>query len=99
MSRHLLFYIDPKLVRDTLNDAVETADEMLLFEARLIEKLRLIDQKRYYVRYGFRSLTGFVRHYLRISKTQTQRIVTQVRRNEPTDNNMDRDISGKDGRQ
>ena len=83
MGHHKLFYKNPKVVRDSLNEATDLADAILANERELIKKLVPIDRQRYYVRYGYRSLSGFCRDGLKLSKTQTQRIVTQVRRSEP----------------
>ena len=89
MSHHKLFYQAPKIIRNNLNDAVNLATKIHENERSLIEMLHTIDQRRFYIRFGYKSLTGFCRFGLRFSKTQAQRIVTQVRRFEPTDNLMD----------
>lgn len=86
MGHHRLFYQNSKLVRDSLNECSDLADLILSNEQILIQKLALVDQRRFYIRYGFKSLSGFCRDGLKFSKTQTQRLVTQVRRYEPTDN-------------
>ena len=91
MGRHKLFYQDAKVVRDHLNTVIEIASAIHKKESSLIKLLCYIDQKRFYVRYGFKSLTGFCCFGLMFSKTQTQRIVTQVRRYEPRVNIMDED--------
>lgn len=79
--------------RDSLNRAVDVADRMQEYEKLLIEMLYEIDRNRYYVRYGFNSLLGFCNRALNLSRTQSQRIVTSVRRHvgnpqraEPTSN-------------
>lgn len=84
MTRHQLYKIHPKYVRDTLNSAVELSDELLTKEKELISHLILIDQNRLYQRYGFRSLRPFCVKALRFSRTQAQRIVTEVRRIQTT---------------
>ena len=91
MGRHKLFYQDAKTVRDRLNTVIEMAADIHQRENSLIKLLCPIDQKKLYVRYGFNSLTGFCRYGLQFSKTQTQRIVTQVRRDEPTVNFVEED--------
>ena len=68
------------LDRDSLNRAVEVADKMQEYEKLLIEMLYEIDRNRYYVLYGFNSLMGFCNRALNLSRTQSQRIVTSVRR-------------------
>ena len=68
------------LDRDSLNRAVEVADRMQEYEQLLIEMLYEIDRNRYYVLYGFNSLLGFCNRALKLSRTQSQRIVTSVRR-------------------
>lgn len=90
MGNHRLFFYNPKLVRKQLNKATDLALHIHESEKSLIQMLYDIDQKRFYVRYGFNSLTGFCRFGLQFSKTQAQRIVTLVRRYEPTDNFVDR---------
>ncbi len=89
MSRHKLFYKDSKTVRDSLNQAIDLAHEIHHKEQLLVERLYWIDQERFYIRFGDRSLTGFCRRACRFSKTQAQRIVTRVRRYLPTDNIVD----------
>lgn len=78
--RHTLFKQDSKFVRDTLNEAVEKSDMIHSFERDLIALLKEIDQNRFYVRYGYNSLRGFCNFGLKFSRTQSQRIVTEVRR-------------------
>lgn len=68
------------LDRDSLNRAVDVADQMQEYEKLLIEMLYEIDRNRYYVLYGFNSLLGFCNRALNLSRTQSQRIVTSVRR-------------------
>ena len=85
MGHHKLFYKNAKHVRDSLNEATDLADHILEQEAALIKKLVAIDRQKYFVRYGYRTLSGFCKDGLKFSKTQTQRIVTQVRRCDPTD--------------
>lgn len=89
MGHHKLFYKDAKFIRDSLNEAVQLSVEIHEKEKALVQKLHSIDQQKFYVRYGYKSLTGFCRYGLGFSKTQTQRIVSQVRRYEPTDKIVD----------
>ncbi len=84
MGRWKLFYENPKVIRDTLNEATDVADHIHELERELIRQLVAIDKKRYFVRYGFRTLGGFCRHWLKFSRTQAQRIVNQVRRYDPS---------------
>lgn len=70
----------PKVVRDSLLRAVELSDSILEREKLLIEMLTEIDQRKFYVKFGFKSLMGFCNHGLGLTKTQSQRIVTCVRR-------------------
>lgn len=86
MTRHKLHYADFKTVKTKVYAVEDLAQEIHKKEKELIEKLYWIDKKRYFVLYGFKSLTGFCTKALRLTKTQAQRIVTQVRRYEPTDN-------------
>lgn len=80
MTQHYLHQIHPKTVRDTLNSAVEKSDELSAIEKELISLLTVIDQQRFYLRYGFRSLRPFCETALRLTRVQAQRIVTEVRR-------------------
>jgi hypothetical protein len=77
------------MVRDTLNSAVQTAEELHDKEAELVQKLHHIDQHRFYLRYGYKTLGRFCYHGLKFTKVQTQRILTLVRRYEPTVNISD----------
>ena len=83
MARHKFYYHYDKTIRTTLNNAVDLAMETHNKEKDLIRQLYFIDQKRYYIFYGLKSLTGFCLKGLRLTKTQAQRIITQVRRYEP----------------
>ncbi len=62
----------------------DLADELQILEQDLVELLYTIDQSRTYVALGHKSLLGFCMNRLRFSRTQSQRIVTLVRRYEPT---------------
>ena len=84
MTREKLHKIHPKYVRDSLNSAIDKADELLALERELIDSLIPIDNQRLYIRYGFRSLRPFCERALRFSRTQSQRIVTEVRRIQAT---------------
>lgn len=78
--KHRLHKYNAKSVRDVLNQAVEKSDGIHKAEKDLIVLLKEIDENRYYVRYGYKSLTGFCNFGLRFSRTQTYRIVAEVRR-------------------
>lgn len=84
MTRKRLYHLSPKIVRDTIQQAVNQADELHCKEKELVELLLEIDRQRYYVRVGYNSLRGFCVRALLFSETQAQRIVTAVRRYEPT---------------
>lgn len=84
MTRNKLYDLAPKYVRDTLNSAVDLSEEISKKEHELILLLVQIDQSRLFLRYGFRSLRPFCIKALRISRTQSQRIVTEVRRRQST---------------
>lgn len=84
MTRPRHFKTDSKYVRDSLLRAVESADLIHENEKKLIDLLCEIDQQRFYVRFGYKSLMGFCNSGLKFTKTQSQRIVTIVRRSEPT---------------
>lgn len=80
------FLINHRVPRNHLNEVIDLATSIQEQEAILIKKLVLIDNEKYYVWAGYNSLSGFCKFSLRFSKTQSQRLVTQVRRTEPTVN-------------
>ncbi|MCC2678726.1 MAG: hypothetical protein K0R29_1302 [Pseudobdellovibrio sp.] len=86
MTRERLRSENGKVVRDTLNAAVEIADRIHKLEDELVVMLKEIDVKHFYVRSGQKSLRGFCNDVLSFTRTQSQRIVTRVRRSEPTVN-------------
>ena len=86
MTQRKHFKISSQVIRNELDRSIDLADQLHTFEKNLIQSLSIIDQERYYVRYGYKSLMGFCNHALYFSKTQSQRLVTQVRRYEPTEN-------------
>lgn len=59
MSRTKLYSINAKVVRDKLNEAIELADKIIEHEKCLVIVLSYIDKNRFFVRYGFKSLSGF----------------------------------------
>jgi hypothetical protein len=89
MDRRRRFLFPIHQPRNALNLTVEMADEIHRLEKNLIEKLYEIDRNRFYVWFGYNSLMGFCNLGLRFSKTQSQRIVTQVRRFEPIESNAE----------
>lgn len=93
MTKHRLYKEDPKKIRDTLNQVCELATQVHQLEAQLIKALIEIDNKRYYVRYGFNSLRVFCVQGLKFSKTQGQRITTKVRQSlTPPDDSQLQDL-------
>jgi hypothetical protein len=79
MTRSKLFFENPKIIRDILLDVVHRADLLHDQEQKLIAVLSEIDKKRLYVKFGYKSLRGFCNHALKFSRTQSQRIATEVR--------------------
>ncbi len=93
MTRPLFFAENKRPFRELLYETQRVAAEMLALEVQLIELLKKIDQRLWYKFYGFNSLTRFCTFSLKLSRTQTQRIVTRVRRTappaqEPSDSEM-----------
>ncbi len=84
MTKQLFHEIDHKALQRTHIRIFELGDRVHSAEKDLIEALYEIDQTRTYIRLGYRSLLGFCIDALWFSRTQAQRIVTQVRRYEPT---------------
>jgi hypothetical protein len=83
MPRSRLYYEDPKMIREHLNRAYELVQNIQQKENELTNLLYTIDQQRLYVVYGYKSLKGFCNFGLKLSRTQSQRITTQVRRTIP----------------
>lgn len=76
---YLLFMTKPKIikensktVRDVLLNACAADDDIHEIEKRLVEMLSEVDNKKLYIRFGYKSLTGFCIQGLRFSKTQAQ---------------------------
>jgi len=86
MTREKLRFENQRTVRNSLNFAIEKADDIHRIEQELVLLLKEIDLKRFYVSSGQKSLRGFCNRILNFSETQSQRIVTLVRRSEPTPN-------------
>jgi hypothetical protein len=82
MTRPRLFYFHAKHIRDTLREARATALQIHDLEKNLLNQLRYIDKNKFYVHFGFRTLSGYCKRNLRLTKTQCQRIVTLVRQGE-----------------
>jgi hypothetical protein len=80
MTRPRFFGTDPQRLRDQYWDTVAIAERLLADEDELIEALKPIDARRVFVIFGFKSLRTFCVTALRLPKTQSQRIVTRVRR-------------------
>ncbi len=80
MRRHKLWNFEPKLVRDTLNQASQCADHVHKVELELIQQLIKIDENRFFVRFGYKSLRTFCIEDLKFTRIQAQRIVSEVRR-------------------
>ncbi len=86
MTRHRLYNYEPKDVRDKLSEVKYLAIHIHFLEQQLIEKLCAIDQKKFYVRIGCNSLRGYLIKDLKFTRTQSQRIATEVRRFQTTVN-------------
>lgn len=86
MTQRMHFKISSKTVRESLDKAVNLADEIRAKETELILSLYEIDQDRFYVRYGYKSLVGFCTHALRFTKTQSLRLAIAARRIESEGN-------------
>ncbi len=82
MSRHMLYNINPKYVRDRLWKAREVSMQIHALEKELIQLLYEIDRQKFYVRLGFKSLRSFCLQSLKFGRTQSQRLVTRVRQSE-----------------
>jgi hypothetical protein len=84
MARPRNFGLDPHPLRQINLLASETAEKIHALEDDLIKILHEMDQKRIYVRFGHKSLRGYCVNGLGFSRTQSQRIVTRIRRLETT---------------
>lgn len=67
-----------------INSVIDKSDQLKQYEQELIQLLLEVDRRRLFVFSGYKSLSGFCTNVLKITETQTQRLVTQVRRYEPT---------------
>lgn len=83
MTRQKNFDMHPRDLRDQVCSAFAVSDQIHSLEKSLVGILHRMDRRRIYVRIGYNSLRGFCNHALGFSKTQSQRIVTLVRRTEP----------------
>jgi hypothetical protein len=75
-----LFKYQPALLRHKLREARRISRKVHDAEKELIDLLCEFDEHRYFVRGGYRSLRRYCIHGLKFTRTQAQRIVTQVRR-------------------
>jgi hypothetical protein len=84
MTKPKFFYCDPHDIRGALSVASQNAKRLHQAELDLIVSLEEVDQDRLFVWLGYRSLKSYCVRALKLTRTQAQRIVTQVRRSEPT---------------
>ena len=80
MSKEKLSQYQPQFVRDTLNSSIDLMTEFVTAEIRLIQYLALIDQNRFFIRYGYKSIRGYCMGALKLTKTQSQIIIIKIRR-------------------
>lgn len=84
MSRERHYGVNPKFLIEMNQRALKLANQIHTAEEKLVQMLLKIDQDRIYVRFGHKSLRGYCTHGLQFTRTQSQRIVTAVRRYETT---------------
>lgn len=84
MYRSRITSEDPKQLREIHHLITEKADLLQNEEKELIAMLYNFDRRRAYIRFGYKSLLGYCNHGLRFTRTQSQRLTTQVRRYVPT---------------
>ena len=87
MTRPRLLIFEPKLVRDTLTQCFDLSQQLHDAEKNLIQNLHEVDQNRFFVRLGYRSLRTFCIEGLGITKVQAQRILLKIRRIQTTADN------------
>lgn len=80
----MFYHFEPKDIRGVLSKARESAEQMKEAEEILIKDLYEVDRNRFYVWLGYKSFRSYCIDFLRLGRTQSQRIVTRVRRLEPT---------------
>ncbi len=80
MTRTQYYGKDPHIFREAFWKIASCADEMSEREDQLVKLLAKFDERRFYVYFGYKSLSGFCAQALKLSRTQSQRIVTRVRR-------------------
>ena len=71
---------DPHSFRAECHNVCEIAGRLLQNEDELFAALMAIDERRTYVRFGYKALRPFCVEALKLSRIQSQRIVTEVRR-------------------
>lgn len=86
MSRKTFHGYDPGLLRELLKDVSGAAQMYREAEENLVKKLYFADHNRLYLWLGYKSLSGYCVQALKLGRTQTQRLITLVRRIEPTVN-------------
>ena len=64
MTQRMHFKTSGKIVRDSLLEVVALADDIFIKEEALVKALKNIDEQRFYVRFGYKSLMGFCNHGL-----------------------------------
>ena len=72
MTQRMHFKTSGKIVCDSLLEVVALADDIFIKEEALVkvdnctkwEPLKNIDEQRFYVRFGYKSLMGFCNHGL-----------------------------------
>ncbi|MEK7357610.1 MAG: hypothetical protein AAB250_14250 [Bdellovibrionota bacterium] len=84
MTRSKFFGVDPHPIRKLQHQAFDLADKIHDLENELVKVLKIIDKRRYYIKFGYKKLLPFCTVSLRFTRTQAQRIVTLVRRDHPT---------------
>ncbi len=84
MTKRKNWDVHPKIIRKLNQEAIYWADNILAAEEELIPVLQEMDRRRYYVRFGYKSLRGYCTKALLLSEIQSQRIVTRVRRTIPS---------------
>lgn len=84
MTKRRNWNVPTKIIRNLNQEAIYWAANILAAEVKLIPVLQEMDRNRYYVRFGYKSLRGYCTKALLLSESQSQRIVTQVRRTIPS---------------
>lgn len=78
MSRHRFYYKNINFIDDTLRNAIDCSRKLQALERELVQRLRFINEERFFESKGHKSLGSYCRDTLFLSPTDIRRVVAQV---------------------